>query len=187
MKTSTKRILSIGLAGLFFIGTLIVYASFIKPEAGKVSEARSLTASKENLFNNQRLAVEEVQKLIGQFQSIAKLEETVSLAMPRGESITQALNQLQAIVRSSKVNLKAFTINPGTFEPSRQPLAKRLGSIKINVTVEGSYENIKNFLWSLETNVRVANIASFVMSPLSGGGAQDLYSLTALVEIYYQE
>ena len=145
-----------------------------------------LTASKENLFNNQKLAVGEVQKLIGQFQSIVKLEETVSLAMPIGENITQALNQLQAIVRSSKANLRVFTINPGNFEPSRQLLAKRLGSIRINVTVDGSYEDIKSFLRLLETNVRVANVANFVMSP-AAGGSQDLYSLTSSVEIYYQE
>jgi Tfp pilus assembly protein PilO len=185
MKTSTKRILSIGFAGLFFIGTLVVYASFLKPALDKVLEQRSVIVSKTMLFNNQRSAVSQVQKLVSQFQSIAKLQEAVSLAMPMSENTTDALNQIQAITRSAQVNLKSISIAAGSFEPSRQPLVKRLGSLSVNATVEGGYENIKKFLAALETNVRVANIRTFSLALVPGPA--ELYSLNLTVDIYYQE
>mgnify|MGYP001615381125 CR=1 FL=1 len=186
MRTSTKRILSIGLAGFLFIGALVVYAGFIRPELEVISQKRAVSASKTNLFNNQKLAVGEVQKLIGEFQSIAQLQETVSLAVPLRENVTQALNQLEAIVRASRVNLRSFTVKPGVFEPGKMPLAKRLGSLDLSVVVDGNYEGIRNFIKSLETNVRVANIQSFSIGGVAGT-SQELYSMTITVEVYYQE
>lgn len=189
MKTSTKRILSIGLAGFFFLGILLVYGSFIRPEMTEVNKKRALAISKETLFNNQRAAVEQVQDLISQFQSIAKLQETVSLALPLEENVTQALNQLQSIARLSRVTVRSFSIRPLAFEKSKQPLVKRLGALELDVSIEGSYEGIKSFLRSLETNVRVANAKTFHLVPLAGGelGPSDGYNITLTVEIFYQE
>lgn len=185
MKTSTKRILSIGLAALFFVGTLIVYASFIRPEMDTISQKRALTLSKDNLFNNQKTAVQGVQKLIAQFQSIVALQEQVSLAMPLGPNTTQALNQIEAVATISQARLNSLSVKTEALLPSRQPLAKRLGTLNVNLGITGSYENIKVFLRGLETNVRVANVKSFVISPV--GSTQDLYTITLSVEIYYQE
>ena len=184
MKTSTKRILSIGLAGLFFIGTLVVYASFIRPQMDQISEKRALSLSKETLFNNQKTAVSEVQKLIAKFQSIVKLEEAVSLALPIGENTTQVLNQIQAIVRMSQVGLRSLALKPEAFESSREPLAKRLGVLIVNLAVDGTYENIKSFIRSLEINVRIANIKNMTVTPFIG---TENYSLALSVEVYYQE
>lgn len=186
MKTSTKRILSIGLAGLLLVGTLVVYVSFIKPEMDTISQERSLAVSKANLFSDQKAAVQGVQKLIAQFQSITSIQQDVNLEMPIGPNTTQALNQIQSITRLNQVNLNSLSMKPESFMPSRQPLAKRLGTLTLNMGVTGSYENIKGFLRALETNVRVANVKTFVISPISSAN-QTNYSLTLTVEIYYQE
>lgn len=188
MKTSTKRILSIGFAALCLVAAAIVYGGLIRPELGIISEKRGEVVSKETLFNNQKTAVSEVQGLIAQFQSIARLQENVSLAVPIGESSTEALNQWQSIVKLSGVSVRSFSLKPISFQPSKQPLAKRLGILEMNTTIEGSYEAVKNFLRFLETNVRVANVRSFSITPVVGAGALgERYSLVLAVEMYYQE
>ena len=189
MKTSTKRILSIGLAGLLFIGILVVYGNFIRPEMKKIGEKRALLISKETLFNNEQNAVSQVQDLIGQFQSIAKLQETVSLALPLEENVTQVLNQLQSIANLSNVEMKSFSIRPLAFEASRQPLVKRLGALELNISISGPYVNVKNFLRSLETNVRIVNVKDFHLTPISGEGSLpgEGFNMILTVEVFYQE
>ncbi|MEK7464756.1 MAG: type 4a pilus biogenesis protein PilO [Patescibacteria group bacterium] len=189
MRTSTKRILSIGLAGLFFIGILVVFTSLIKPEIDEIGIIRGLTTSKERLFENQKSAVSQVQKLIGEFQNIAKLQETVSLALPISEHVTQALSQFQSIAKQAQINLKTFSVRPLSLEATKQPLVKRLGSLEVDLNLEGSYANLKSFINFLETNVRITNITSFNMSPAvsSIGTNQDLYALSLSVDVFYQE
>jgi Tfp pilus assembly protein PilO len=186
MKTSTKRILSIGLAALLFVGILVIYTSFIRPELGEVSEKRALVVSKENLFADESSAVSQVQDLIGQFQSIATLQETVSLALPQEENVTEILNQIQSIANLSNVSLNSFAVKPLAFEVTKQPLVKRLGSLEITLSVRGSYGNLKQFLRSLETNVRIANISNFRFVS-TGQPLVDDYNISLTVETFYQE
>ncbi len=187
MKASTKRILSIGLSGLFFLAIILVYINLIRPELSAIEKKRSLVVSKETLFNNQVKAVDEVQKLISEFQSTARLQETVSLAMPLHENVTEALNQLQAIARNSQTNITSFSLTPLALEPGRQPLAKRLGTLELAIAVQGSYEGLKNFVKSLETNVRVTNINNFRIAPINLVSTQDFYVLNLKAEMYHQE
>lgn len=188
MKTSTKRILSIALAGLFFVGILIVYASLIKPEVQQINEKRKVLIAKETLFNNESEAVKEVQNLLGQFQGFNELQQTVSLALPLEENITQVLNQIQSIARLSGINLASFSVRPLPFSVSKQPLVKRLGAMEVAVALSGSYEGVKSFLGSLETNVRLINVKNFRLSPILAPGALpgDNFNLTLTVETYHQ-
>lgn len=188
MKTSTKRILSIGFAALCLIAAFIVYGSLIRPELGIVADKRDKNASQENLFENQKAAVASVQQLLTQFKSFPKLQENVSLAMPVGESTTEALNQWQAIVRTSNVGVRSFSLKPLALQPAskNEPLTKRLGILEMNTTVDGSYEGIKSFLRYLETNIRIANTKSISVTPIIGS-LGDRYSLALTVEMYYQE
>ena len=187
MKTSTKRILSIILAALLFLGILIIYASFIRPELAKISEKRALVVSKENLFNNESGAVSEVQNLISQFQSVASLQETVSLALPREENVTDILNHVQSIANISNIKLVSFSVKPLAFEATKQALVKRLGSLEVAVSAEGSYESLKQFLKSLETNVRISNVVGFRFFSTGGQASTSDYKLSLTVETFYQE
>jgi len=136
---------------------------------------------------NQQMAVEQVQKLIGQFQGIVKLQEAVSLAVPTEEDVTTVLNQIQAIAKNAQANIVSFSVSPLPFEPTKQPLVKRLGVLDTNIVLQGSYESLKNFFRFFETNVRVANIQNFRIAPASSSGFSDSYVLTVKAEIYYQE
>jgi len=180
------------------MATLVVYGSLIQPEIENATKLQALVASKTQLFNNQKAAVTQVANLISQFQSAAKLQQTVSLAVPIGPSITQALNQWQAVAQASQVGLQSLNIQPGqspaaSKTPSAQSLVKSLLTIPTKVEATGNYGSLKQFVNAIETNARVMNVVDFDFKSLSsgqpsGGGASanPIYSLQLDVNAFYQ-
>lgn len=188
MKSSTKRALSILFSVFFLIATIVVYTSLIQPEMDNASQLQSLVASKTNVYNTQKNAASQVSKLINQFQSATDLQNTLSLAMPIGPDVTQALNQWYTISQSSQASVESLNIKLGTaYAPSAQPLAKRMGTIAVDLGVLGTYDAIKQFLNSLESNARVINVSSFDMKSVGTAGQSQLYSLALSVNTFYQE
>ncbi len=195
MKTSTKRILSILFSAFFLMATLVVYGTLIQPEFQSASKLQGLVASKSQLYDNQKSAVTQVTNLITQFQSsTAKLQQTVGLAIPIGPNVTQALNQWQAIAVANQVNLLSLTIQPG--QPSNpkgstQALVKKLYNIPTEVNVSGSYNSLKQFLNSTETNARIMNVTDFDFKAVTdnkpGIGSNVNYSMQLDVVAFYQE
>ena len=195
MRVSTKRILSIMLAILFFIGAFVVYLKLIKPEIEVINEKRGIALSKSNLLDNQSEVVNQVQTLIGQFQNVARLQETIALAIPSGDDAIDALRQIEAISRSANVQVTAIDFKrdttastPKSSRAKKAPtfFTKRLSVLSVGLSVEGSsYEDVKRFVSQLETSVRVASITELRFSPATGRDTKDSLSLS--VEMYYQE
>jgi len=177
------------------MATLVVYGTLIQPEFQSASKLQGLVASKSQLYDNQKSAVTQVTNLITQFQSsTAKLQQTVGLAIPIGPNVTQALNQWQAIAVANQVNLLSLTIQPG--QPSNpkgstQALVKKLYNIPTEVNVSGSYNSLKQFLNSTETNARIMNVTDFDFKAVTdnkpGIGSNVNYSMQLDVVAFYQE
>lgn len=185
MRTSTKRILSILLAAIFLIGLIVVVTSLIKPEFEDVMDKRTELYSREQVFDAQVQAVGEVDQLIQDIEGFDKLQETVSLAVPLSPEVPGILNQLDAIARTSNVALTSFASEPQSFEGGKDPLVKRLGVLGISLTVTGDYQNLKDFVRFMETNVRVFNIKSYILS--GGGFGGGGYEMAVEANTYYQE
>ena len=187
MRASTRRAVSILLSGMFLIGIIVVATALIRPALSTVTEKRVLLVSKQNLFESQRSAVDQVQRLVQEFQGFAKVQETVNLAVPRSEETTRILNQLDSIARTAGVTFSSFNSSPKAFETSRQPLARRLGTLELSVVVSGSYEQIKQFLKFIETNVRVFNVQRFIFSPAGERTGSSTYRITLKIDTYFQD
>lgn len=190
MKSSTKRILTIIFAAGFFVLTLIVYGNFIRPQMTEIDAARTELASKQNLFENQTTVVTQVQNVIAQFQNAARVRETVSMAVPQYPNTTGLLNQMYSIALNNQVQFRKFEVSVDSFRPNDVFFVKRLGVLKIKTTLAGNYEGLKNFLKSLERNVRVMNVKSVEFGLFKqSGGAQlaGIYEMNLEVETYYQE
>lgn len=187
MRASTKRILSILLSGLFLIALIVVASTFIKPEFDKATQKRALLFSKQNLFQNQQNAVNQVQSLIDQFQGFDQLQNTIDLAMPTSEENTLILDQVTAIAENSGVEIRSFESFSNVFEESDQPLAKRLGSSEIEISVAGSYGEVSNFVNLLETNVRIFNIKGVDLSSVINEAGNSIIESSITFNAYFQE
>jgi len=187
MKASTKRILSILLSAVFLIALVVVITSLVKPEFGRVMEKRAELYSKQQIFDKQKEAVEKVDSLIQEIQSFDKLRNAVSLAIPLNPEVPKVLNQIDAIARTSDVNIPSFESEPKPFEGGDQTLTRRLGVLGLNFTARGDYQNLKNFLRFIESNVRVFDVKGLNLSRRDIGGGQIDYSLSIEAETFYQE
>lgn len=189
MKASTKRALSILFSVLFLIVTVIIYTNLIIPELGEIGRLRGEIASKSQTYNVQKNAVSQVAEIVNQFANAQELQKTLSFAMPIKVNISDALNQWYAISKTSDVNVNGLDIQvKNVIKKPANPLLKGRGSIVVNLEAVGTYDALKEFLSSLETNSRLVTVKSFSFSPLGGAvsSAGPLYSLKLEVETYYQ-
>ncbi len=184
MRPSTQRALSILLSFLFLVGALVVYQNLIRPESKEISRKRGLVAAKTNLFETQSQAVNQVQNLISQIENFSTLAETVALAIPNRPEVPEVFNQIETISRLSGVNVTGVGFrNLGLIgAPGNLPLMKKLGALEFKLTAIGPYENIKNFLKLLESNLRVGNINGWDFSR-----AGQIYNISFSMIVYYQQ
>lgn len=182
MRASTKRIFSIGVSFLFVIGALLVYQNLIRPLGEEIDKKRSEAESKSDLFQKQSQAVQQAQDLIERSKNLGAIEDTVSLAIPNRPETTVALSQIEAIARLNNVVLSGLDVKAVAARRTSANLIKDLGVVEVSISVNGAYSNLKAFLRSLETNVRIANVREFNFRSGSGG----LYTLNLVVEFYYQ-
>jgi Tfp pilus assembly protein PilO len=187
MKPSTKRILSIGLAALFFIGSVIVYTNLISPLFQEISKKRGEVDAKNELFVTQKDAVDQVKNVITESQSMDSIRNSVSLALPEDTDTTEIIHQMNAIAIANQVNFSSFTIEtPSLATKGKDFVVKQLGKVRVVMTAVGSYEGIKGFLKGVETNIRIASIESADIRPLAGSSG-DVYSLSMKVDFFYQK
>lgn len=186
MKPSTKRVLSIAFAALFFMGTIFVYTRLIIPEFASINERRGAVMAKEDLFTSQKSAVDQVKNVITQSQGMEEIRETVSMAVPEDPATTELIHQLNAIATANQATFTTFSIDTPAPPKGKDFLVKQLSTVKVQMALAGSYESLKGFLAGLETNVRAASIESAELRPLPGSGG-DIQSLNLKVEFFYQK
>lgn len=186
MRSSTKRILSIGLAALVFAITFGVYSALIRPAADEVGKLRAQIATKQTMLDGEKRVVGQIQGFIDQINNLGELQNTLALAIPNGKETFQALNQYQAVANSVNLEMLSIKIREQGLQPAIQPMAKRLGTLQFNLSLKGTYGSIKSFLQTLESNIRVSNLETFGLKPISVGSDQDLYYLDLVVDSYYQ-
>lgn len=186
MKPSTKRILSIAFAGIFFMGAIFVYTRLILPEFAEINEKRGAVIAKEDLFENQKSAVDQVKEVITQSQGMDAIRETVSQAIPEDSHTTELIHQLNAIATANQASFTTFSIETPTTQKGKNFLVKQLSTVRVQMALAGSYESLKGFLKGVETNVRIASIESAEIRPLPGSGGE-IQSLSLKVQFYYQK
>ena len=193
MSASTKRALSLIFSAGLVVASLFIYATLISPEYADVKNLRGELSSKSNLLNNQKISIDQVTKLFAQYQSAAKLGESLSLALPEDESISSIMAQINAISQASGLAVQSVGLNYLPAKPAAITLtsAKGIGSLKLDLKLSGPYSGFKNFLQSLETNIRIMDMQSLKIDPAqssaqSRAGSQDYFNFTLSVITYYQ-
>lgn len=184
MRTSTKRILSIVLSGIFFIGAVFVFTSPVQDEMKVINKKRAEVATKQNANSKNTQVFEQAKKLMANLQTV-KTANTIALAIPDGEQAVAALRQLEAIARSSGVKFQSVSFKSVVPRSSPEPDLKKLSILEINMIVAGAYPNIKDFLKKIETTVRIANVKDMTYKPGLLRTTDDSFNIT--IEMYYQQ
>ena len=211
MKQTTKRFLSMILGILFLLSSLLMYFELIKPA---YSEAQQIKAQKNSLqifLDSEKSVVERVQKLINSYEEQGKIQRAVSEVLPTKKDIAGAIVQLYGLAQNNGLSVKSFGVSVvqtpqkkskaadyenqqlSGFETSLQ---KGVGTLSFDIQLGGSYEDLKNFLSALETNIRIFDVEQIGVQPVSatsGTGKpgststqSNLFSYSISVKTYYQ-
>ena len=186
MKASTKRFSSILLAILIFIASLFIYSSLIRPAYSEIKSLRAEIASRLKLINKNEVFVQQVKKLLTEYQDVAKVQETTSLILPLEQNTPQTVNQINGLSEFNKLTIEFLSVQQLAIKPSDQPgLVKGLGVLRYNLRLTGTYENFKLFLQAAETNVNLMDLVSLKIEQATKS-AQDNLSYTITMDTYYQ-
>lgn len=189
MRASTKRIFSIFLSALLGILTVLVYIKMMQPAYSEIQKLRGEIQVKQNLLEQQENAVTQLTNLQNELQNqnVAQFQEAISLVLPLTENVPQALSQFETIAQTSGLNVQAiaFSYQPLKPSPSKIEMTKEIGILRFRLKLLGSYENIKDFVKTIETNVRLADIIELKLNR-SGQTGQNLYLSEITADCYYQ-
>ncbi len=169
---------------------VVIYALFIRPEYDNVQRLRSEVASRAQAVEQQKDVVKQIQRLLQEYQGVARLQETLSLALPQESGVAEALNQLNGAAQIGGLAIQSAGVQSLAIRPSSAPIksAKGIGTLRFNAKISGDYDQIKRFLQMLETNIRLMDVKSLKIEsgvdPTQKSVQKYLYNIT--VDAYYQ-
>lgn len=193
MKSSGKRLISMLVAFMLVLAAIIIYSSLTVPAYTALDERRAELNSLDELYSRKEKAIADVQSVLKDYDSDQKLkglQDVISSSLPNNPEQSEILNQVRAIAGVNQLALTDMSLNVSSIQnvaarATSTQLIKPVAAISVQFKVIGFYADIKNFVSSLENNLRVMDIRSITIDPL-GKPDQDYYRADLTVITYYQ-
>lgn len=198
MKQNTKRFSSMILALLLVVASLIAYFDLLEPTYGALQAAKGQELSEQQLLTNEKQIVNQVQSLVASYQSQTQGTQAVNMALPTDEDVAGALAQVYGLASANQIVLESVGVSAQQVAvPAQAPvtdqvegaaaggsIVKPVGSIALTMSAQGSYEALKAFLQSLETNLRLFDVTNVTIT--RGDLNEDNFTYNITADTYYQ-
>ena len=102
-----------------FIAALAVYTLLVAPEYGRVNVMRGEFAARANIFAEKSAIISRVRDLVAQYQGTARIQDTISLTLPREENSAAITQQLSGIAGATGVIIQSMSLQSQALRPSR--------------------------------------------------------------------
>jgi Tfp pilus assembly protein PilO len=186
MRASSKRTLSILVALLLLIGAVLIYSSLIKPAYADIKDLRSEAASRINIIEENQAYIVKVQNLLNEYQNAAQIQNAISVLLPDGQNISQALNQISGLALISGLSVQKVSVSQLAIRPSLgSSIVKNIGTLRFEAGVSGTYQSFKSFLQKLETNMGIFDVNGIKVD-LPSRSSSNNFSYTVVIDSYYQ-
>ncbi len=189
MKPSTQRMISLVSSAALLIMSLVVFSNLIRPEYSETQEMRGRISMKSQLFGEQGAATAQIQRLVADYQGLASIQDTLSLLIPQEEHAPQALNQVTNIAKANNLDIQSINTQKLPFQPKKPGqtslLIKRVGVLRVDIQLSGTYEALKAFIQTIETNIRIMDVQRIDIATQSDPNKPYLFNVT--IDTYYQE
>jgi hypothetical protein len=180
---------------IFVLGAFFVFFDFVEPAYSSVETLRGKQIGEESYLTSQSSLVKQMQSSLNNYEN--QNQANVGLALPSGQNVSGALAQIEGIAATNSVTITNITVSAPTLQvgtsTSNGAMQKPLGSFSLKIAGTGAYENFKNFITEIETNIRLFDITGFSLQPLmtatgakSGAITQDMFTGNITVVAYYQ-
>ena len=187
MKTATKRLISL-LASLgVLVASIFVYTILLLPAYSHVNELRGDLAAHKEALADQKKVFDQVKDLIAENQSISVIRENVSRVIPGKEDYPNLVTQLSGLASAAQLRVNSIDMNalPGGNGEIRGAGGLPSASVlQVTVVATGTYQALKDFLSTLERNIRITDLVSLGIS-VPASGSQN-FSYNIVLNSYYQ-
>jgi|GEM_PF-1507285 len=139
-----------------------------------VADARARLEVAQEVFGSQAALVD------GAVSISAENRERLGYLVPAEADVPGMVAQIGAISRSAGVTLQGIDLTSPTVElPPEYPANFRVLDIALNLG-SASYERLKLFVAAIESNLRLIDVRSFTIAPLSGAANMELRAYYAV-------
>ncbi|MEK7554679.1 MAG: type 4a pilus biogenesis protein PilO [Patescibacteria group bacterium] len=187
MKAATTRLISL-LASLGILAaSIFVYTLLLQPAYRHVNELRGDLASYRSALEDQKKITEQVKNLLAEYQSLSSLRDTIARAVPGKEDYPGFVSQISGLANAAQIRLESVVMNPLSQNASGGTVASDFpppGVLQVTVSATGPYQGMKDFLASIERNIRMMDLVSLGISPPAG--ANQNLSFIIILNAYYQ-
>lgn len=173
---------SIGL----LIGAVVVYSNFVVPIYSDIQILKDKRLANENLLSDQKDAINAVNKLLGQYQSLTDIQNSIAMVLPSREDVPSVVQQIQGIAGLNSMAITGLSLQyPPIKAVPKDSLVKPVSIVRITVKFTGDYRNLKAYLEGLETNIRLMDVNSL---SIDGGGiaGKTVLNYSLILDAYYQ-
>ncbi len=190
------------LGAFFVIASFVIYFEFIQSAYGDAQGVKAQLLSEQSFLNSEKETIGKVRQLIASYQSQGQVQQAVSAALPTTQDLAGALAQLTGLAQQSALAPQSYSVVVEGLQNLAQTasangalapvsLEKPLGTATFQVKLTGGYENLKNFISLLETNIRIFDLRSLSVQPGTVTGPQgkplpDMYSFDMSIKTYFQ-
>lgn len=169
---------------LLFGASVVVFTSLIRPEFDLIQQTRGRRAAGLQALERARTVGQVIGNLRTAYESMTEFQQSVSNSLPNGEAVPLFLNQIQGLAGLNKLALNSISFQPQTVEPSADKIVWPTKTIRVTIQAEGRYQNLKEFLRDVETNIRLTDVRSLKLRSVQS--RPDIFTFDAVVDTYYQ-
>ncbi len=185
MKPAAQRLIGILSSLMLIVGSLFVYSSLLIPKYNDIQNLKGERKALTGLLDEEQTAVDAVQRLIGQYKSVADLRGVLSVILPEKEEVASIINQFQGIASSNGILMNSLSIRPLAIQPTELEKSVRpVGALRVSMDLMGDYESLKEYLKALETNFRIMDVQSIQVE--NAGFTPGPYEYQIEVDVYHQ-
>ena len=190
------------IALVLIVASFLLYFDFIAPAYVTVQALKGKVASGQQSLDVESKVITQAQNLIAQYKNETQTQQLLDIALPTGPDVVGALAQIYGLATANSITVQSVGVSTpsapkvSTKANASSTLVEPLGSLTLQFTGGGSYENFKTFLGQLETNLRIFDLQSLTISPNSsavsagakaGTGANpDFFTYNVAVDTHYQ-
>ncbi len=168
------------------IAAVVVYSRLVSPAYDTIQQLRDKKEANLKLLQEQNDAIDEVKRILSEYQSLTQIQENISLALPNKEGVPSIINQLQGLAKINSLDIESLSLQYPPLKPSAaDSLMEPLGTVRVTMRLNGDYSNLRPYLENLETNIRLIDVYSLnVESGAIPGKTKLIYNL--VLDTYYQ-
>ncbi len=161
--------------------TILISLFVSLPLFHRYLEQRAILAVERKELEREDAHIDEIIRAESELIPYALILNEIRRGLPDDASLPSVIRYLEAMTIDSGLSLA----NIGSFSTADSPERERLKETTLEMTVtSNNYSSVKSFMRELERSIKLINIASATITPVSGDEGELRFSLSLSLKTY---